>query len=135
MKTKQDFNPISSEIANKYDLEARQFQKDYNRKHPDKHIWRHILHKRKFIFIVDGERVTVCVEIVRFRIAGTNRTMTFYGTMFLPYKSYSTLFVKLAINNPNEPPFEQISLRTIKKWTRDIKPHNPEVRNAPVESS
>ena len=117
-------------ISEKYDQEARQFQRKYNREHPDRHIWRHLLYKRTFFFCKEGKRISVKIEIVRFIFAGTNRTMTFYGSMFLPRSSFSKQFQKHSVSNPSAEFTEMVSIRTIQKWALDLKLHKSSRRNA-----
>ena len=124
--------PSISEI---YDREDRQFQQKYNHEHPGRHIWRHILHKRVFFFFTDKKWISVEVEIVRFIYAGTNKTMTFYGSMFLAYSSFSKQLQKCAVDAPKSICARTVCYRKIRKWRKGDKPHNPMYRTAPSDSS
>jgi len=88
MKNKELFmhnNHFQYNISSCYAQQVAAYQADYNRKNPDHRIWRHMLYKRTFFFFSGGRYISVEIEIVRFRFAGTNNTFTYYGTLFCAY--------------------------------------------------
>lgn len=108
------------------------FQKEYNLKHPGMHIWRHILYRKTFRFFLNGQIISLDLEIVRFIYAGTNRTFTFYGSFFLPFFHFTKEFMRQAVRSPDTLPALDVSAETIRRWTRlsclftsDAKLHNP----------
>lgn len=116
---------ISERISELYDQETRKFQKAHNHKNLDSHIWRHILHRRTFYFNVKDTIVAVSVEIVRFRVAHTNLTFTFYGSLFLPYTSHSRQLISNVVDNPTCGTALLFDTATVQGWTALIKTHNP----------
>lgn len=118
-----DFFKYDLDVQNKfsslYAREAVIYQSKYNRKHPDRHIWRHLLYRRTFYFFLNGRYISAQIEIVRFRHAGTNRTFTFYGTLFCPYSHFSSDFIKQAVSGskqPDNPAALTVSVDTLKCW-------------------
>ena len=127
MKHKNFFKHNShfqSNISECYARQAAVYQSKYNRKHPRQHIWRHMLYKRTFYFYLYGRHISVEVEIVRFRFAGTNVTFTFYGTLFCAYTHFSTQFIKQAVSSSDEllsPSALIVSVKTLKCWAEWIR--------------
>ena len=118
------FKNIQDGIAADYDRQARQFQAEYNKKHPGRHIWRHILYRRTFCFFNFGQTFPVTLEIVRFIYAGTNKTFTFYGSLFLPFSHFSKDFMALAVSEPSGDAALEVSESTVRCWARHLKQHN-----------
>lgn len=109
----------SNKISALYDKEARSFQAAYNKRHPGRHIWRHILYTRTLYFFRDREHISVCVEIVRFRFAGSSRTFTFYGSLFASFSRFSAEFIRQAVSERDSPCGMASSVvhpSTIRRW-------------------
>lgn len=102
-----------------YDQQAAAFQSKYNKNHPKQHIWRHMLYKRTFYFSLNGRHISIEIEIVRFRYVGTNKTFTFYGTLFCAYSNFSAEFIKQAVSSSDEllsPSALTVSVKTLNCW-------------------
>lgn len=93
---KQNFI-FQKKIILKYKEEARDFQQQYNLAHPEHRIWKHRYGLRTFYFFVQGSLIYVQVQILRFRFAGTNRTFTFYGSLFCAFSRFSRNFMAQAV--------------------------------------
>lgn len=110
---------FQQKILSCYDQEARNFQLQHNASHREHRIWRHMLYKRTFYFFRNGIHFSVEVEIVRFRFAGTNRTFTFYGSLFCSFSHFSKEFISKAVAE-NTDPFSSVaglvSTQTILHW-------------------
>lgn len=123
-------------ISASYDREARRFQKTYNSQHPLCHIWRHILYARTFFFCRGGICFSVRVELLRFLYAGTSRTFTFYGSLFLAFSSFSKEFIRSASSPCPSIPDEVMLLIpacTLARWARLIRDRTRQNRiNQPV---
>ena len=118
---------LQAVIATDYDRQARDYQRRYNRTHPQSHIWRHILYKRTFLFFREGRTVSISVEIVRFIHAGTHKTFTFLGNLFLPFSHFPLEFLRMATESPASPASYEVCSETILRWKKilaSIKPHN-----------
>ncbi len=122
MKNREIFKDnfsFSNKISACYDQEARKFQKEYNRSHPGCHIWRHVLSRRTFFFCSHGHHFAASVEIVRFLFAHSNRTFTFYGSLFLPGSPFPVQFVQQALAESYDPCGSASSLVhpcTLRRW-------------------
>lgn len=118
-------NPkFQDNLSSRYEREATVYQSGYNRKHPGKHIWRHMLYKRTFYFYLDGMHISVEVEIVRFRHARTNNTFTFHGTLFCAYSHFSAGFIKQAVSSsgdPLSPSALAVSVKTLNCWVEWVR--------------
>lgn len=112
-------------VSSCYARQANAYQTKFNRMHPEKRIWRHMLYQRTFYFSLNGRHICVAVELVRFRYVGTNATFTFYGTLFCAYSHFSTEFIKQAVSSSDEllsPSALTVSINTLniwKKWIRN----------------
>ena len=53
-----------------------------------------MVYSRIFYFLKDGDPISVPIKLVRFIIAGSNTTFTFYGSLFLPRTNYSVPLLK-----------------------------------------
>lgn len=93
---KQNFT-FQKKIILQYKEEARDFQQRHNLAHPRHRIWKHRYGLRTFYFYVKGTPVRVRVKILRFRYAGTNRTFTFYGSLFCAFSSFSRALMEEAV--------------------------------------
>lgn len=93
---KQNF-AFQKKIILKYKYEAQDFQQQYNLAHPQRRIWKHRYGLRTFYFFVQGSLIYVRVKILRFRFAGTNRTFTFYGSLFCAFSRFSRDFMAQAV--------------------------------------
>ena len=60
-----------------------------------------MLYERTFHFLRGGILLTVKVEMVRFIHVNSNRTFTFYSSLFLPRTSYAREFIRTAISSPS----------------------------------
>ncbi len=125
MKHKEFFKHNSSfeqKISSEYNKQAIQYQFDYNKKHPDRHIWRHLIYRRTFYFLRDGVYFSVQIEIVRFKYAGTNSTFTFYGDLFLALSRFSAQFVRQAVKEGmnGSGAASIVSKETLKRWSRHL---------------
>jgi len=120
---KHDFE-FQKNISLHYDRKAMAFQSEYNRKHPGKRIWRHLLYKRTFYFYLHRRYISVEVEIVRFRYAKTNNTFTFYGSLFCAYSHFSAGFIKQAVSSSDDllsPSALAVSVKTLNGWKEWIR--------------
>ena len=106
---------LQAEISKGYDLQARKFQNDYNDKQTQNHIWRHALYKRSICFQRDGMKLPVTIEIIRFIVAGTSKTFTFYGNILIPYLRFAREFIKTALSSPSDTALE-VSEETLQRW-------------------
>ena len=86
---KKEEADLTKQFQSQYDKECRAYQTNYNRTHPGAHIWRHLIYTRTIHFLRQGSDVTCLIRIVRFIIAGTNKSFTFYGSFILPRTHYS----------------------------------------------
>ena len=113
---------FQQKISSVYNRQALQYQFEYNKKHPDKHIWRHLLYRRTFYFLRHGVYFSVQIEIVRFKYAGTNSTFTFYGDLFLAFSRFSSQFVRQAVSEGIEGRCAAsiVSKETLKRWSRHL---------------
>ena len=132
MKNKEFCNnfsyDFSTDIAAQYDHFARKFQSEYNKSHPDDHIWRHALYRRTFSFFDKGRPLSVIIEVVRFLHAGANKTFTYYAGLFLPFYRFSLEFMRFAAAHPDSDPALDVSANTLKRWEGVLSgasPHNP----------
>ena len=127
---------VQEETASSYDHEAREHQHSFNQAHPSGHIWRHMLSKRKFTFYREGIAIQIEIEIVRFIFAGTNRTFTFYGTLFYQFYRFSLEFIRAAVRDYElhrlsdrdrdaDGPRLEVSTATLSRWIK-----NPELLTA-----
>ena len=112
----QSTDSLQVEISKNYDLQARKFQNNYNSKHPQNHIWRHTLYKRTICFQRDGMKLPVTIEIVRFIVAGTSKTFTFYGNILIPYLRFAREFINSALSSSDDAALE-VSEETLHRWT------------------
>lgn len=115
---KQNFL-FQEKISSSYNQQALRFQFRHNQKHPDRRIWRHLIYRRTFYFFRNGEYFSVQIELVRFRYAGTNRTFTFYGDLFLPFSRFSSCFVRQAVSETgciDGPAASVVSPETLRQW-------------------
>lgn len=115
---KQNFS-FQSEIASLYEREAKAFQFRHNLSHPESLIWRHLLYRRTFFFFRNGSSFSVQVELVRFRFAGTNRTFTFYGSLFCAFSHFSKELISQAAaqkDDPFSPAATLVSRETLSRW-------------------
>ena len=110
---------IQQNISSLYNRLAVKFQYEHNQRQPHQRIWRHMLYPRTFFFFLHGTVISVQVEIVRFRFAGTNRTFTYYGPFFLPYSKFSRPFIHAALRADDmdtESPSLMVSCDTLASW-------------------
>jgi len=110
---------FQNNLSSCYAQQAHAYQLKYNRKHPGQRIWRHMLYKRTFYFFLNGRYISIEIEIVRFRYAGTNTTFTFYGTLFCAYSHFSAQFIKHAVFSSDElfsPSALTVSVKTLNSW-------------------
>ncbi len=123
MKNKDFFKPFLDfqlHISARYEQEARDFQLKYNASHPDCHIWRHMLYRRTFDFYHEGQHLSACIEVLRFRYAHTFRTFTFYGSLLCPFSHFSAGFIRQAIAEAGlllSQTASLVSADTIRRWT------------------
>ncbi len=106
-------------IQKQYDKEAKNFQYEHNRRHPGRHIWRHVLYTRTYFFYVNGIQLSVEVTIVRFIYAGTGSTFTFYGSLFSAFTAYSLGFIQTAVSEMDDrlsAAALAVSAETLKSW-------------------
>jgi len=111
-------------ISSCYDQQAAFFQSKHNKNHPEQRIWRHMLYKRTFYFSINGRHISVEIEIVRFRYVGTNKTFTYYGTLFCAYSNFSTGFIKQAVSSSNDllsPSALTVSVKTLNCWKERLR--------------
>ena len=124
MKSKEKikyFLKFQQKKQSDYNKQVLKYQYIYNTKHEKNHIWRHSIYKRTIYFFLDGERVSVQIEIVRFRYAKSpNTTFTFYGTLFCGRCHYSSEYIKNVIFSKTDPfhspASNYVSVRTIIRW-------------------
>lgn len=112
---------LQEKIAALYDTEVRKFQSRYNKKHPDQHIWRHMLYCRSLFLFKNGCYSSVRIEIVRFRFAGTYTTFTFYGSLFAALSRFSAEFIRKALSEKNQACGMASSVvhpSTLRHWTK-----------------
>lgn len=129
---KQNFS-FQQKTASLYSRQACVFQYRYNRDHPRHRIHRHMLCPRTFHFIHGGHPVLARVCLVRFRFTGTNRTFTFYGSLFVPFSHFSLAFIRQAVAEAAErclcgPASTSVSSETVSRWARvltDLAEHTP----------
>lgn len=110
---------FQQKISSSYDSQALRYQFQHNQRHPDRRIWRHLLYRRTFYFLHNGCYLSVQIEIVRFRYAGTNSTFTFYGNLFLAFSRFSSGFVHQAISEADTldgPASIVVSRETLRRW-------------------
>ena len=110
---------FQDKISLNYAQEAIVYQTRYNTAHPQHRIWRHLLYQRTFYFFQNGKLLSVRVELVRFRYAGTNRTFTFYGTLFCAYSHFAAEFIRRAVSESHiddSPISLSVSLETLRYW-------------------
>ena len=107
---------LRSEISSRYQKEAVRFQHLHNSSHPEDRIWRHMLYIRTFHFLSGGVLLTVKVEMVRFIYVNSNRTFTFYSSLFLPRTSYVREFIRTAISSPASEARFFVAIGTIRRW-------------------
>ncbi len=123
MKNKDFFKPFLDfqlHISERYEQEARDFQRKYNASHPDCHIWRHMLYTRTFYFYHEGQYISVRIEVLRFRYAHTFRTFTFYGSLLCPFSHFSTSFIRQAVAEADllfSQTASLVSTDTLRRWT------------------
>ena len=143
MNNRRFFKQIFSfrqKTASLYSREACSFQYRHNRLHPDCRIHRHMLCPRTFHFFHGGHHVLVQVCLVRFRFSGTNRTFTFYGSLFLPFSRFSLAFIRQAVSEERDrclcgPASTCVSSGTVSRWARmlaDAGEHTPAPGLLPV---
>lgn len=90
-KSIKEFSALSDlahSMQARYSREVASFQQNYNSRHA-RHIWRHALYKRQILCLLNEDDVSVTIRIVRFLIAGTSETFTFYGSILLPRTAFS----------------------------------------------
>jgi len=97
-KSFSSIDAFISKTQMRYRNEADTFQHRYNEKNKI-HIWRHMLYSRIFHFYINGDLISVPVEIIRFIFAGSNKTFSFYGSLLLPRTTYSVPLLKNWINS------------------------------------
>ena len=122
------FYDFSSDIATQYDHFVRKFQSEYNKSHPNDHIWRHALYRRTFSFFYNGCLLSIIIEIVRFLHPRSNKTFTYYAGLFLPFYRFSLEFMRFAVTHPDSDPALDVSANTLKQWEdvlSGVSPHNP----------
>lgn len=115
---KQNFS-FSKKISSLYEQEARSFQFRHNSSSSSAPVWRHMLYPRTFYFYRNGCVFSVRVKIIRFRFAGTNRTFTFYGSLFRSFSRFSQEFTRLACaekDDPFSPVSTLVSTETLTRW-------------------
>lgn len=106
-------------ISSCYARQAAAYQSKHNQKNPGQRIWRHMLYRRTFYFYLNGRHISVRIEIIRFRYAGTNTTFTFYGTLFCACSHFSAEFIKQAVSSSDEllsPSALTVSVKTLNCW-------------------
>lgn len=115
---KQNFQ-FQKKFSSEYHSQVKKFQNRYNHLHPDSHIWKHGLYTRTFFFYRNGLSFSVEIQIVRFVYAGTNKTFTFYGTLFSAFSHFSREFIRQAVREKNSPdsfPALTVSIETLAAW-------------------
>ncbi|MEE1042160.1 MAG: hypothetical protein U0L10_15845 [Lachnospiraceae bacterium] len=75
-----------------------------------------MLYERTFHFLRGGILLTVKVEMVRFIHVNSNRTFTFYSSLFLPRTSYAREFIRTAISSPSSEARFFVSAGTLRHW-------------------
>lgn len=113
------FSSFQLEIPSLYYRESLRFQEAHNASGSAQRIWRHGLYRRVFRFFLHGSLVCVEVELVRFLYAGTNRSFTYYGSLFLPYTSFAKELISSALSDGAEEAF-LVSSDTIRRWKRSL---------------
>lgn len=115
---KQNFQ-FQQNILSEYNKQVLDYQFRYNLCHPISHIWRHNLYKRTFFFYKNGCSFSIQISVVRFIYAGTNRTFTFYGSLFSAFSHFSREFIQQAVQEKNirdSFPALTVSAETLRTW-------------------
>lgn len=122
---------FQQKIISLYNRQACSFQYLYNREHPQHRIHRHMLCPRTFHFFHAGQHLLLPLCLVRFRFTGTNRTFTFYGSLFIPFSRFSLDFIRQAVSEARSlcgPASTSVSSETVSRWagmTLDPTEHTP----------
>lgn len=127
------FSSFQSEIPSLYYRESLRFQETHNAKETAHRIWRHGLYHRVFRFFLHGCLVCVEVSLVRFLYAGTNRSFTYYGSLFLPYTSFARDLILSALSDGAEEAF-LVSSDTIHCWKQSLPSPRRTMEHKPAPS-
>lgn len=110
---------FQKKIILQYIEEAENFQCQHNLTHPDQRIWKHRYDLRTFYFFDHGSFLYAQVRILRFRFAGTNRTFTFYGSLFCAFSHFAKTFMSQAVAQADVLLGELstlVSIQTLSRW-------------------
>jgi hypothetical protein len=116
----KDIFSLREKKIREYNKQARKYQYIYNQREDKPHIWRHGFLKRRYHFMLNGNLCEIEIEIIRFRIAGTNHTFAFYGTLFCRGICYAKEFIEKAVADHSSDEALCISHETLCRWT-DLK--------------
>ena len=114
----QSEDSLRSEVQSRYDRAAKDFQYRHNQTPGARRIWRHMICRRTFLFLLSGRLVSVTIEIVRFVYAGTHQTFTFYGDLFVPRSHYPVEFIRNAIADRRSDYALCVSTATLRRWEK-----------------